>query len=884
MVRQRTLKKIPDGSFWSPVHLEFSDGRSVPSGERWVPAPYMPHHRVTFVRQSNAGEAHVLLLQPGRLALTECRRLVVRAGDECSPADRLPAGWRWRSDVHARLVHTWPRDGDILVPTDSDSIEPGLSSFAAACLLSRSKLGLFVLAALHLAHTVAMVAPPLEQQLLDPVPIGKFPWRLPSTERACYDSVQPGTVARMLSPLVEISSEVPVYPDTTIDEIRVELSGQEPFWYAGIMPLWPAVWQQIAMYAPIPPCRELVCLAVVSPGWHLAVIIPKRTDMQWVLNYLRRHTPGSIVSLRPPPAIYSAGRSDFEAIDWRSGDVLLAFQYEAEGEVYQAPIYTSVKQIRHSALWNFDFQVHCKLPIVFWRPGIWIARTEMPPPAYWDAALGTFRGTFSRRYPGRWVPVPWAHSDEVHLCQCSESIDHCHIILEHLQENTLVGHVHEVSQYSSRYSLACIAGVPAERVSLLGNPAEDDEFPPLRDGDIVFVDAADPSRGSRLRPALRWPMLAALLTCGWRQCSPAPALLLLSLAFSPGLWVTPPASSAANWYGFRSEAVDADVHNRAPKPDASRAHTLGYWLPTALCHVHRSVHEQVLTLMRPYLAAIGSPPSWSDHGAAWHLDLRTVCSCQAHLHSIWWSRPLQYVMPGHFPATYHAAWDAFPPWSGGVPDSLLIATDGSGCGDGSWAFVVWCSYRGRWHRVGWEGASLRRTPWLSTHAVSSLPDGRVSFVSELVALQAAAVWYTSALDQWQLYMSARPRQVVIAVDNASALQVAAGSAAATADFCSNTRVLWQGIQQRVSTVFQHIHSHVGIMVNTFADALAGHSGQRDPGLGVPNHTGSLPVLLGEEGPFLWMVPHASLVNGIPVLSLPKQPRSREDTAWPQLPR
>ena len=191
----------------------------------------------------------------------------------------------------------------------------------------------------------AMVAPPLEQQHLDPVPVGKFPWRLAPAQRAGHESVSPGQQARIMSPYTEVSDEVPVSPDMTADELRIQLSGQEPFWYTNIMPLWPSVWQQTALYVPVPPCRQLVCIAVVAPGWQMAAIIPTRADLPWVLAYLRRCTPGSLMSIRAPISIQSAMRSDSEAADWRNGDVVLAFQFGSDHDIYQAPIFRQAGEV-----------------------------------------------------------------------------------------------------------------------------------------------------------------------------------------------------------------------------------------------------------------------------------------------------------------------------------------------------------------------------------------------------------------------------------------------------------------------------------------------------------------------------------------------------------
>ena len=147
------------------------------------------------------------------------------------------------------------------------------------------------------------------------------------------------------------------------------------------MPIWPAIWQGTATFVPTRRGQDLVSVVVVSPGWQPAVLIPRRVDLEWVLRYLRRLTPGPLMSIRAPLAVHDLGLSNAPALDWRHGDMLLAFQHHGESEAYSAPTYISAVQVRYSAVWSYDFVVQCKLPLVLWRPGIWPSRTEMPGPA-----------------------------------------------------------------------------------------------------------------------------------------------------------------------------------------------------------------------------------------------------------------------------------------------------------------------------------------------------------------------------------------------------------------------------------------------------------------------------------------------------------------------
>ena len=118
-------------------------------------------------------------------------------------------------------------------------------------------------------------------------------------------------------------------------------------------------------------------------------------------------------------------------------------------------------------------------------------------------------------------------------------------------------------------------------------------------------------------------------------------------------------------------------------------------------------------------------------------------------------------------------------------------------------------------------------------------------------------------------MGSCPAHVTIAVDNASALQVASGAGTAHGPCAAITRILWQCVQGRASTDFRHVHSHQGTMVNTLADALAEHARRWGfaPRLPVAA-ANSLADQLSAAGHLLWVVPRATMVNGMPTLVLP----------------
>ena len=134
-----------------------------------------------------------------------------------------------------------------------------------------------------------------------------------------------------------------------------------------------------------------------------------------------------------------------------------------------------------------------------------------------------------------------------------------------------------------------------------------------------------------------------------------------------------------------------------------------------------------------------------------------------------------------------------PPWQGSVPDSVFIATDGSGNRGGTWAFIAWGHIQGRWHRIGWDAGRLDCTPWLPP-ACRHAPPHLASFYGELAALESAGLWMSALADWWQLHMGSRPRLVTTAVDNSAALQIAAGHSQAAGTAAALARYAWQSVQ------------------------------------------------------------------------------------------
>ena len=267
-------------------------------------------------------------------------------------------------------------------------------------------------------------------------------------------------------------------------------------------------------------------------------------------------------------------------------------------------------------------------------------------------------------------------------------------------------------------------------------------------------------------------------------------------------------------------------------------------------------------LLACYLAAWAAPGRWvRDDAVNWSCSLEDTCRLQAWLHQFWRQHPLRPCLPLSFPLAYQYAWLSYPSWPGGVPQEVLLATDGTGLGQGSAAFVAWAYHGARWYRIGWFASDLPSVAWSEADAT---PTGQLSFLGEVVALQSAGLWAASMCDCWQLYMGCRPRKITIAVDNTSALQIAAGAASASGRPSQWCRAIWQAVQARSNTCFRHVPSHSGFLVNTIADALADYASRLV--CGAPAMYCPLPALqtlIAQEGQWLWLLPAAVMRNGVP---------------------
>ena len=117
---------------------------------------------------------------------------------------------------------------------------------------------------------------PHEARDITPVRIGKYPWRIPLGSQMLHESVEVGYTARLWSPFAVDNEAVSVSPDTTVEDVRLDLASSEPAWSLAIVPVWPTLWQQTLTFVPSTGDMPLAVVMVVSSEWQFAALIPGR--------------------------------------------------------------------------------------------------------------------------------------------------------------------------------------------------------------------------------------------------------------------------------------------------------------------------------------------------------------------------------------------------------------------------------------------------------------------------------------------------------------------------------------------------------------------------------------------------------------------------------
>ncbi|CAE7721086.1 unnamed protein product [Symbiodinium microadriaticum] len=679
---------------------------------------------------------------------------------------------------------------------------------------------------------------------------GRYDWRTPEPLRICDATVTQGISAVLMSPFSGRSDCFPISHSTAISEIRDNICQDEPPWYADIAPVWPSISRASLVFVPVPIDSSLVVIviAVVTADWQAAFLIPSFTTLDWLLA-----REGDIVFQRDPIPVR----------DPCSGSPSPLF---ANVLVVGPPAPTAIlipSRLQKRRL----FAVLCS-----YFPGTAVISGQIqnladhiPPTA--DIILRD--GDVITTHGSGWSP-------SIHYVAPDSFVNHA-------SARSQGRWSHPLSFYSDCWVL-------------LWSPDVDSPTAIYAEGRQTWDPAA-----RTLIPALQhlpngwWPSprggpditepLHLVETSGeicranilhWNQPRCCQVMMTGLPRYRDGDVLTAPDTAKPRTAQSRHPQTGPDSRGHAAQPASAGLVialliSLAFGIPGTV-GPPRAGYPWALAILACYLAAKGSTGNCTttdQRDACWELDMTAPARLTADLHQYWWSRPLHQHLPCEAPMQARFAWDSFPQSSGGVPSSLFIATDGSGTGNGSWAFLAWGLFSNRWHKIRSATAPLPDTPWVPPGESTSAPQ-LASFQGELAALESAGLWVSAMLDMWYLHMRARPALVTIAVDNASALQVAAGHGQANIPLARLTRQACQSAQARINTRFCHVHSHTGLLANSLADALATLAAHRHPLCRIGPHAVALtPEDFQHHFARLWLVPTCTLSHGTPIIKVPK---------------
>ncbi|CAE7488245.1 unnamed protein product [Symbiodinium natans] len=467
------------------------------------------------------------------------------------------------------------------------------------------------------------------------------------------------------------------------------------------------------------------------------------------------------------------------------------------------PIFLTAEQARHQAVWQLPFLLTQRDQVTLWRPDRPQQVVSLPAGASWRPTAASFVTDWSGQH-ARWAPMPWIPDTGLHLCLRSDEANRANVVL-----------------WNRSPVCRQLARSPPPTHVVRGTANMDPSDVLLRDGDVL-TPRVPASRSTLLRPL--WPLLLTLWGC--RGCcldGEAPRTLLLFLWVAYGL-----SSAPANALVFSPESRAEPASERWSKPYSGSHIDLGSVTPPRPTSVAQAIAGSSLRLC--YLRPHGAPV-WRRHSSScWEADITPAGQLQEKLYEFWLADDLPTSLPSRVPWKLQQAWYAYPTWTCGVPEQVLISTDGTGLHTGAWAFVAWGWHAGQWYRLGWEHGVVCQQ-W-------SIAPGLLSYAAELAALQTAALWACVWLDANAAAWHTKPTVITAAVDNSVLRPVMPR--------------LWPG--------------HAGFVVNELVDALAGLAAKHG-NLGVerqvhaPHHS----ALWAEAADDLWLVPYGRVVDGTRVL-------------------
>ena len=474
---------------------------------------------------------------------------------------------------------------------------------------------------------------------------------------------------------------------------------------------------------PCPP-KPLVCVAVSVGGTVHARLLLR--DTPW------RLIPRSLGEDQEYLAPYGSGVTPTggSVPKLRHGDMIIARPPASARVPGPMPIFLTAEQARHQAVWQLPFLLTQRDQVTLWRPDRPQQVVSLPAGASWRPTAASFVTDWSGQH-ARWAPMPWIPDTGLHLCLRSDEANRANVVL-----------------WNRSPVCRQLARSPPPTHVVRGTANMDPSDVLLRDGDVL-TPRVPASRSTLLRPL--WPLLLTLWGC--RGCcldGEAPRTLLLFLWVAYGL-----SSAPANALVFSPESRAEPASERWSKPYSGSHIDLGSVTPPRPTSVAQAIAGSSLRLC--YLRPHGAPV-WRRHSSScWEADITPAGQLQEKLYEFWLADDLPTSLPSRVPWKLQQAWYAYPTWTCGVPEQVLISTDGTGLHTGAWAFVAWGWHAGQWYRLGWEHGVVCQQ-W-------SIAPGLLSYAAELAALQTAALWACVWLDANAAAWHTKPTVITAAVDN-----------------------------------------------------------------------------------------------------------------------
>ncbi|CAE7632934.1 X-element\ORF2 [Symbiodinium sp. CCMP2592] len=299
------------------------------------------------------------------------------------------------------------------------------------------------------------------------------------------------------------------------------------------------------------------------------------------------------------------------------------------------PWFRDWQEAGQEAVWHNTFLVVHSGTVVLWAPDTPATAVAIPGGSHWDPRGMTIRSPGGRALNGRWVPMPVRPSRKPWLLRRSADKLRRAVLLS--GDTPVCRHLHqaEAAAYLEEGAYVVSAGV--------NDKLPDLPDPELRDGDWLAVDEVAAS-DVEVRTVIL--MDTDLLINGR------------------------PLSGRLQGGAHRPINPDGEGGNISLAREAC------------------------------YLLAWGAPSSpelavSTDACGAGYCDLTDAAALLADLLQVW-GAPLHTELPQG--SRLGKAWQSFPVWPGGVPDALLVSTDGSGEGHGAsgleWHHLPLCTAAG----------------------------------------------------------------------------------------------------------------------------------------------------------------------------------------------